>query len=119
MRLPAMGVVAVLALAVCGCSSGPAADIIAPLEGSTVSASIELRLEGHELGSTMTTEVLVDGQHYSDLIESTLPANCDSCKFTISFAGASIANGTHRIGVNLIDDNGPIASDQVTLMFLR
>lgn len=101
------------------CTDGPSVQIIVPLDNSTVVASVELRCRGHNLTSAHDTEILLDGQHYSDLIENTLPANCDSCNFVISFAGASITNGTHTIGIDIHDATKPIASDQITLNFQR
>src|SRR5262245_56493473 len=80
------------------CNDDPSAKIIAPIPDSTVVAAVELRMEGHDL-TNVTTKIYVDLQHYSDLISNTLPSDCEDCNFVISFAGASITNGPHTIGV--------------------
>jgi len=108
------------ALAVAACSDDPDARIIAPLPDTTVVASIELRMEGHQLSDTSQTKVYVDLEHYTgELIDNTLPADCEDCAFVISFAGAPIANGPHTIGVYFFAGDKQIATDAIPLVFQR
>jgi hypothetical protein len=100
------------------CSDGPSVKIIAPLPDTTVVASVELRLEGHEL-TNAETKIYLDLQPYSDLITNTLPSECDDCAFTISFAGASITNGRHTIGIYLVDGETELATDAISVVFAR
>jgi hypothetical protein len=113
---------AALVIALCtvtACDDGPSASIIAPLPDTTVVASVELRMTGREL-SGATTKVYLDLQPYTgDLIENTLPSECDDCNFVIAFGGASIANGPHTIGVYFYDGESQIATDAISLVFAR
>ncbi len=86
-----------------------------------VVATVELRMQGHDLSATSSTKVFVDLQRYTDeLINNTLPPECDDCNFVISFGGASITNGAHTIGVSFFDgEEKEIASDAVDLVFAR
>jgi hypothetical protein len=104
-----------------GCSGGPSAQIVVPLPGTTVVATVELRMTGHELSATTATKVYVDlVQVTGELIDNTLPEACDDdCNFVISFAGASITNGPHNLGVTFFDGETQLASDAVSLIFAR
>ena len=108
------------ALVVAACSDDPSARIIAPLPDTTVVASVELRMEGHGLADTTETKVYVDLMHYTgELIDNTLPDDCEDCAFVISFAGAPIANGPHTIGVYFFAGDKQIATDAIPLVFAR
>lgn len=111
----------VIAIALFACTEGPSARIIAPLADTTVVATVELRMTGHDLSATTATKVYVDQEQYTgELIDNTLPDDCDdSCKFVISFAGSSITNGAHTIGVGFFDGEIEIATDAVALVFAR
>jgi hypothetical protein len=114
-----MRVLLVLGL-LAGCSDDPEARIIAPVPDATVVASVELRMEGHQLADTTQTKIYVDLQPYTgELIDNTLPDDCDDCAFVISFAGAPIANGPHTIGAYFFSGDQQIATDAVSLVFAR
>jgi hypothetical protein len=100
------------------CDDGPSVRIIAPLPDTTIVAAVELHLEGHALQNA-TTKSYLDLASYSDLITNTLPSDCDDCRFTISFAGASITDGAHTIGVYFFDGEMQIATDAVSVVFQR
>lgn len=100
------------------CADEPSVKIIAPLPDTTVVASVELRLTGHDLTNTQA-RIYLDLQLYNDLISNTLPSECDDCNFVISFAGASITNGPHTIGVYFFDGEHQVANDAVSLVFAR
>ena len=102
------------------CSDEPSARIIAPLPDTTVYASIELRMEGHKLTTTTETKVYVDLVQYTgELINNTLPAECDDCMFVISFNGPTIANGPHTIGAYFFEGEAQLATDAIPLVFAR
>ena len=110
----------VLCILLAACSDDPEVRIIAPLPDTTVVASVELRMEGHRLSDTTETKIYVDLQQFTgELIDNTLPADCDDCAFVIGFAGAAITNGPHTIGVNLFAGEKLLASDAVKLVFAR
>jgi len=113
--------VLLIALGLVGaCDDGPSATIIAPLPDTMVVASVELRMKGHELSDTTETKVYIDLQHYTgELINNTLPSECDDCMFVISFNGPSIANGTHVISAHFYAGENEIASDAISLLFAR
>ena len=101
------------------CSDEPSAKIIAPLPDTTVVASVELRMEGHDL-TNAETRIYLDLERYTgDLIDNTLPQECDDCSFVISFAGATITNGPHTIGVYFFDGETQLATDAISLVFQR
>lgn len=100
------------------CSDDPSVRIIAPLPDTTVVAAVELHLKGHEL-TNVETRIYLDLQRYNDLISNTLPSECDDCMFTIAFAGASITNGTHTIGVYFFAGETQVATDALSLVFAR
>ena len=51
------------------CSDEPSAQIIAPLPDTTVVATVELRMKGHELTNTTETKVYLDRERYTgDLV---------------------------------------------------
>ncbi len=102
-----------------GCDHEPSIAIVAPLPDTSVVAAVELRLEGHDLAETTETKVYLDLQQYSDLITNTLPDECGTCNFVISFAGASIPNGPHNIAVYMYEGEEQVASDSVDLVFAR
>jgi hypothetical protein len=104
-------------LAACG-SDEPSVKIIAPLPDTTVVASVELRMEGRAL-TNAETRIYLDLQRYSDLITNTLPSECEDCNFVISFAGNSITNGPHTIGVYFFDGETQLATDAISLVFAR
>lgn len=107
-------------LAVAACTDDPNASIIAPLNDTTVVASVELRMEGHNLTDTTQTKIYVDLVQYTgELIDNTLPDECDNCAFVISFAGAPIANGPHTVGAYFFAGDKQIATDAVSLVFQR
>ncbi|HUS28672.1 MAG TPA: hypothetical protein VMZ53_09185 [Kofleriaceae bacterium] len=115
-RLVAIGGIAGLA----GCSDGPSARIIVPLPDTTVYASVELRMEGHKLERTTQTKIYVDLTQYTgELIDNSLPSDCDDCNFVIGFAGPTITNGAHTISAHFYDGEVEIASDSVPLVFAR
>jgi hypothetical protein len=102
------------------CSDEPSARIIAPLPDTMVVATVELRMTGHELTGTTETKIYLDLERYTgDLIDNTLPSECDDCMFVISFGGASIANGPHTIGVDFFAGETRLASDAIPLVFAR
>jgi hypothetical protein len=102
------------------CTDDPSATIIAPLPDTTVYASVELRMEGHKLTNTTETKVYVDlVQHTGELIDNSLPDECDNCMFVISFAGSGITNGPHTIAVYFFDGETQIATDAIPLVFAR
>ena len=110
----------ILAVGLFACSDGPSAQIIAPVPDTMVVATVELRMTGHDLSATTATKVYIDQQQFTgELIDNSLPAECDDCKFVISFGGASIANGTHTVGVSFFDGEKELASDSVSLIFAR
>jgi hypothetical protein len=100
------------------CSDDPSVKIVAPLPDTTVVASVELRMEGHDL-TNAETRIFLDLNRYSDLIGNTLPQECEDCMFVISFAGASITNGPHTIGVYMFDGETQLATDAISLVFAR
>jgi hypothetical protein len=108
-----------VALSAAGCTDEPTVNIVAPLQDTTVVASVELRLHGHRLEDTTQTKVYLDLQPYSDLISNSMPDECESCDFTIAFAGASIPRGMHEISVYFYEGETPVADDTVSLMFQR
>jgi|ERR1043165_8585096 hypothetical protein len=102
------------------CSDDPEARIIVPLPDTTIVASVELRMEGHQLSDTTETKIYIDLQHYTgELIANTLPDDCDDCSFVISFAGAPIANGPHTIGAYFFAGDKQIATDSIPVVFQR
>jgi hypothetical protein len=100
------------------CSDDQDVKIIAPLPDTTVVAVVELHMEGHELMNA-ETRIAVDQQPYVDLVSNTLPSECNDCSFVIGFAGASIANGPHTIGVSFFEGETQLATDTVSLVFQR
>ena len=100
------------------CSDDPSAQIIVPLPDTTVVAAVELRMKGHQL-TNAETRIYLDLNRYSDLIDNTLPSECDDCMFVIQFAGASIPNGPHTIGVYFFDGETQLATDATSLVFAR
>jgi hypothetical protein len=112
---------ALLALGILtACSDDPEVRIIAPLPDTTVVASVELRMEGHGLSNTTETKIYVDLQQFTgELVDNTLPDECDDCAFVIGFAGASITNGPHTVGVYLFEGENQLASDAIPLVFAR
>ena len=108
------------AVGLAACSDEPSAQIYAPLPDTTVVATVELRMKGHELQNTTETKVYLDLEQYTgDLIDNTLPSDCDDCMFVISFGGASITNGPHTIGVYFFDGETQLATDAIPLVFAR
>lgn len=102
------------------CSDEPEVRIIAPLPDSTIVASVELRMEGHMLSSTTETKIYVDLEQFTgELVDNTLPDECDDCAFVIGFAGASITNGPHTVAVYLFDGEKQLATDAIPLVFAR
>ncbi len=121
MRTIAISLAFVLAPALAACTDEPEAHIIAPLSDTTVYASVELRMQGHQLTGTTQTKIYVDlEQHTGELVNNTLPEECDEqCSFVISFYGASIANGSHSVSVYFYADDVQLAADVVPLKFAR
>ena len=121
MRTLAICLAFVLAPALAACTDEPEAHIIAPLSDTTVYASVELRMTGHELTGTTQTKVYVDlVQHTGELVNNTLPEQCgEQCSFVISFYGASIPNGSHNVSVYFYADDVQLATDVVPLKFAR
>lgn len=102
------------------CSDEPSVRIIVPLPDTTIVAAVELRMEGHQLTNTTETKVYLDLQHYTgDLIQNTLPEECESCSFVISFGGVSIPNGPHTIAVYFFDGETQLATDAIPVVFAR
>ena len=112
---------ALLALGILtACSDDPEVRIIAPLPDTTVVASVELRMEGHNLSTTTETKIYVDLQQFTgELVDNTLPDECDDCAFVIGFAGADITNGPHTVGVYLFEGEKQLATDAIPLVFAR
>ena len=109
-----------ITLALAACTDEPSARIIAPLPDTTIYASVELRIEGHKLSNTTETKIYVDLAPFTgELIDNTLPDDCENCSFIIGFAGAAITNGPHTIGVFFFDGEKQIATDAVPLVFAR
>jgi len=111
------------AIALCllaACSDDPSVRIIAPLPDTTIVASIELRCEGHLLADTTQTKIYVDLQPFTgELVDNSLPTDCDDCNFVVGFAGAAITNGPHTVGLYMFAGEKQIASDAVALVFAR
>ena len=104
-----------------GCDDGPGADILVPLPDTVVVGTIELRMQGRELTETTETRVYVDRVHHTgELIDNSLPDECDDeCNFVIAFAGASIPNGPHIIGVTFFAGEEQLATDAVSVVISR
>ena len=103
-----------------GCSDEPSVRIIAPLPDSTIVASVELRLEGHYLSATTETKIYIDLQHYTgDLVDNTLPDECERCDFVVAFAGNSITNGMHTVAVYFFAGEEQLATDAIPVVFAR
>lgn len=102
------------------CTDEPRAQIIAPLPDTMVVATVELRMQGRDLSNITETKVYVDlVQVTGELIDNTLPPECEKCMFVISWAGASITNGKHTIGVYFFENDKQIATDAISLVFNR
>lgn len=107
-------------LLLAACDDGPSAQIYAPLPDTTVVATVELRMNGNELSNVTETKIYVDLMQYTgELVDNTLPSECDECMFVISFAGASITNGPHTVAVYFYEGEKQIATDSVPLVFAR
>jgi hypothetical protein len=103
------------------CDDGPSAQIYAPLPDTTVVATVELRMNGSELSNVTETRIYIDlMQHTGELIDNTLPGECDDeCMFVISFAGANITNGPHTVAAYFYEGAKQIATDAIPLVFAR
>jgi hypothetical protein len=103
-----------------GCTDEPSVKIIAPLPDSTIVASVELRMEGRYLSSTTETKIYIDlQQHTGDLVDNTLPDECERCDFVIAFAGNMIPNGEHIIAVYFYAGEETLANDALPVVFAR
>ena len=102
------------------CDDGPEARIIVPLPDTTIYASVELRMTGHNLSHTSQTKIYVDlTQFTGEVVDNSLPPECDDCMFVIGFAGASITNGPHTIAAYFFDGDEQLATDAIPLVFAR
>jgi hypothetical protein len=109
-----------VALVLTACSDEPSARIVVPLPDTTIVASVELRMTGHDLSNTTETKIYVDLQQFTgELIDNSLPAECDDCNFVIGFAGASIPNGPHTVAVYFFAGETQLATDAIPLVFAR
>jgi hypothetical protein len=118
--VPALLALVLAAPILAACSDDPSATIIAPLPDTNVYASVELRMQGHNLTNTTETKIYVDlVQFTGELIDNTLPPECDDCMFVISFAGAAITNGPHTIAVYFFEGEEQLATDSIPLVFSR
>lgn len=103
-----------------GCTGNPTLDIISPVAGGQVAGSpVVLTVVGHDLLGFGGVDVSSDGMAVTGRISSSHYGECDRCEFTISFAGATIPNGSHLIEVDLDYDLTVMASDSINLEFAR